>query len=288
MPAETITMPGLIRPEPTTQGPTKAARQQSKIDFPYYDLDAAVETARLIYYNGGTECTIDQLAGFLKTTVNSSSFKMRLSNVRMFGLLDRSASLVRLTPLGRDILDPIKEKAARVQAFLNVPLYRALHDKFRGGLLPAGPGLQNVMCSLGVVASTAERARWTFERSAEQAGFFELGKDRLVSPSSRLSAQLPATVAREEVEPAEAAASPARSPGTAVAQSSEDLHPFIRGLLESLPAPGTLWMVEGRAKWLQAAAHIFDLMYKGDGLVEVHASKGQRGRRDDAETREPG
>jgi hypothetical protein len=31
------------------------------------------------------------------------------------------------------------------------------------------------------------------------------------------------------------------------------------------------WTVEGRAKWLQAAANIFDLIYKGSGNIQITA-----------------
>jgi hypothetical protein len=52
-----------------------------------------------------------------------------------------------------------------------------------------------------------------------------------------------------------------------------NFHPFIQGLLDSLPEPGTNWALEGRAKWLQAAALNFDLMYKGgNGEIRVSAS----------------
>jgi hypothetical protein len=45
----------------------------------------------------------------------------------------------------------------------------------------------------------------------------------------------------------------------------------VQGLLDSLPEPETNWTVDGRAKWLQAAANIFDLMYKGSGEITVKA-----------------
>jgi hypothetical protein len=41
--------------------------------------------------------------------------------------------------------------------------------------------------------------------------------------------------------------------------------PFIRGLLKTLREPVTEWAVAARVKWLQTAANIFDLIYKGDG-----------------------
>jgi hypothetical protein len=49
-------------------------------------------------------------------------------------------------------------------------------------------------------------------------------------------------------------------------------HPFIEGLLQTLPEPGTLWTVEGRAAWLLAAAQNFTLIYKGEGKIDVHVA----------------
>jgi hypothetical protein len=43
------------------------------------------------------------------------------------------------------------------------------------------------------------------------------------------------------------------------------LHPFIQGLLQTLPVPETECSAQERAKWLQTAANIFDLIYKGAG-----------------------
>jgi hypothetical protein len=45
------------------------------------------------------------------------------------------------------------------------------------------------------------------------------------------------------------------------ADEDEELHPFIKGLLKKLPPPDSEWPNDKRAKWLQAAVNIFDLMY---------------------------
>jgi hypothetical protein len=48
------------------------------------------------------------------------------------------------------------------------------------------------------------------------------------------------------------------------------LHPFIEGLLKTLPDPGSDWSIGDSVKWLQAAAMLFSLIYKGDdGRVKV-------------------
>jgi hypothetical protein len=40
-----------------------------------------------------------------------------------------------------------------------------------------------------------------------------------------------------------------------------DLHPFFRGLLESLPEPGMDWPSTSREQWLETARNIFALLY---------------------------
>lgn len=49
-------------------------------------------------------------------------------------------------------------------------------------------------------------------------------------------------------------------------------HPFIQGLLQSLPEPGTVWTIEGRAAWVKAAIQNFTLMYQGDGTIDVQVA----------------
>ena len=53
-------------------------------------------------------------------------------------------------------------------------------------------------------------------------------------------------------------------------------HPFIEGLLTALPKNEGPWAIEKQAKWLQAAAQIFGLIYSDDasvGRIEVKIQK---------------
>lgn len=54
------------------------------------------------------------------------------------------------------------------------------------------------------------------------------------------------------------------------------LHPFIEGLLQTLPPTESDWPAAARAKWLQSAANIFDLIYKGDGGIKIEPAVAQR------------
>jgi hypothetical protein len=50
----------------------------------------------------------------------------------------------------------------------------------------------------------------------------------------------------------------------------------LLGLFRKLPEPDSDWPAAGRLKWLQTAANIFDLVYKGDGGVTVGLARAER------------
>ena len=55
-------------------------RERSTIQFPYNDLDDAVDLARAIYSNASGHCTLDQLAGYCNQPITSGTFQLRVSN----------------------------------------------------------------------------------------------------------------------------------------------------------------------------------------------------------------
>jgi hypothetical protein len=150
-----------------------------------------------------------------------------------------------------------------------VPLYRRVYDEFRGKQLPPRPhGLEQAFVRFGVATKLAATARVVFERAARQAGFFDAGPERLIEPIIGVasSAERGRPVIDDEPQEQDAA----RGSTISKVINSKALHPFIEGLINALPEPNTNWTLEGRAKWLQAAAHNFDLMYKGaNGEIKV-------------------
>jgi hypothetical protein len=242
--------------EPSTQN-GDGERERSTIAFPYQDLDEAIGIAKAVFALHGTSCQPEQIAAHLNQSPTSSSFKSRVGTAKMFGLVTTGSGAITLTKLGTQIADPQQEKGARVEAFLNVPLYKAVYEQFKGSMLPPTNGLEAALGTLGVAAKQRERARQILQRSAQEAGFFQFGTDRLVLPAIKAapaSAAIPN--ADSEVPPPEKKKKSGGDDG-----GDDDLHPFIKGLLRKLPQPDTEWPVEGRAKWLQAAINIFDLMY---------------------------
>lgn len=253
----------------------KQKRDQSNIQFPYGDLSDAISVANAMMKNGGVPCEPDQLAAALGQTPTSGNFRMKVATARIFGVIETVQGKYQLTDLGFNILDKDREKAARVEAFLRVPLYRKVYEDFKGKMLPPRPAaLQRTFVEFGVAPKQGERARQAFDRSAQQAGFFDqAGRERLIRPLvSEIASSEPAQGAQGGSDGAEREREGGGgNNGGGRRPPPGDLHPFIQGLLDTLPEPETTWTVEGRAKWLQAAANIFDLIYKGDGVVTVKA-----------------
>lgn len=254
----------------------KLARDQSGIQFPYSDLNDAIAVAQGIMKCGGVPCDADQLAAALGQTPTSGNFRLKIATARIFGLIETKQGRYSLTDLGFSITDKHVEKAARVDAFLAVPLYRRVYEEFRNKQLPPRPlPLEHAFVGFGVAPKQKVRARQAFDRSAEQAGFFDHGnRDRLVRP---VHPGAPLNTPDDSGDKGKGGDTQIDPPpgvsGSNGGGGGRGLHPFIQGLLDTLPAPATNWTVEGRAKWLQAAANIFDLIYKGDGQISVKAEQ---------------
>ena len=230
---------------------TPPPRGQSTIEFPYLDQGNSVEIAVAVHEVGGSGCAWDQLAAHLKQSAQGGGFRQRMICAKQFGLVTYDRGKISLTALGLRAVDQQQQRAAKVESFLQVPLYKALYEKFRGATLPPNPGLEREMAALGVAPKQADKARQAFQRSAKHAGFFEFGADRLVPPANGGPPPTIPAPAAPQVEHKRQV-----DGGT-----GDELHPFVRGLLQKLPVPESEWAVEGRAKWLTTAMNIFDLMY---------------------------
>ena len=167
-----------------TMPEAESTRIRSTIEFPYGDQNQAVEVASKIHTEAGMTCTVDQLAAWFKQSPSSGTFRQRVSTARIFGFVEteRGGSIL-LTPLGRAVVDPGQEQKARAQAFMLIPLYKSLFEKFKGYTLPPRSALEREITQMGVSPKQKSRARQAFERSATQAGYFQHGPDRLVEPA---------------------------------------------------------------------------------------------------------
>lgn len=234
----------------------KEGRERSKIDWPYGDLEDAEQLAKAVHDNAGTSCTVEQLAGFMNQAATGGGFRVRITTAKIFGLIENPRGQIVLTEIGKRVVDPMRERGARIDAFMKVPLYSAIFNKFKGNVLPPRAALQREMQTLGVVETQVDRARQAFERSAERAGFFAHGRDRLVWPVVKEG--------ETDEKPKEESSKPSGGSG-----DGGKYDPLIQGLLNRLPPPGTDWGVDERATWARALFVNFELVYTGQGGKKI-------------------
>ena len=243
-------------------------RERSGIDFPYIDLTEAFTVARGVHSIGGSTCEWEQLAAKLNLSPNGGGFRQRMQGARVFGLLTYSQKRISLTSLGAKICDPLQEESAKSEAFLAVPLYKAIYERYKSVNLPPTDGLGSEMASLGVPQKQTNRARQVFQRSAHQAGFFWSGSDRLVLPTSRVDGE-----PRKDDQDQDNSSNDARD-SNAIRTGFQ--HPFVDGLIKTLPKTEGPWPMGRRVQWLQAAVSVFNLIYTDDdasGSIEVKLVK---------------
>ena len=266
--------------ESKTNNEAADSRQRSTIAFPYKNQDDAITVARAIHSNTGHHpASFDQLAGWMGLSPKSSGFKVSISTAKMFGLITNATTgHYKLTDLGIKIVDPSRSQAARANSFLAVPLYKKVYETYQGSQLPPEAALERALTEMGVAAKQKDRARRVLIKSAEQAGFFATSDDRLILPAF---ASLPpaADKARKgnTPPPPQEEGSGGRGAGKGSGGSSGGggggggggHHPFIEGLLQTLPPEGSQWSGADRAKWLRLAAGAFDMIYEGDASISI-------------------
>ncbi|SRR6266540_473840 len=229
------------------------SRERSAIKFCYEDLSSAEAVVKAVHGRYGGRASYDQIAAELQKSPTSGAFRNKVSAARLFGFVtvDRQG-IVTPTPLGVSLLDERTAADARADGFLNVPLYAQLHERFRSATLPSDKGLENLIRDLGVAAKQVGVARQVFQRSAEQAGFFHQGRNRLVTPPRGRVGEPPA--------PEEPGEDQRREEGQPGMQSD----PLLASLFQKLPPRDEGFSKSQRENFVTALKAIFTLVYGAD------------------------
>lgn len=125
-------------------------------------------------------------------------------------------------------------------------------DQFKGNMLPPPPAIERQIEQLGVSPKQKERARQTFMKSAQYAGFIDASTGRFVKPG------IPQ---KDEVSRPQDLA---RSTGGGGDEPPSPIDPIIAGLLKRLPQAGEVWPKAQRKLWLQLLEGSFELIYKDE------------------------
>lgn len=247
---------------------SKEERGRSSVEFTYNGLDDVETVVSAARDLGGTGCTLDQLAAKLNQSATGGGFRMKIYSARTFGACEISRGSLELTDLGLRLVDPKHVKAARVEAFLSVPLYRLVFEALKGQQLPPPAAIERMMLQAGVAPKQKERARQVFMRSAKIAGFFDIHPDRMVQPAIHEPKAAASSVVRPEADAPADSMKPVSDRRFAGGGSfgggggwNGDIHPAILGLLRELPPAGTT-LSDKRKDALKAAfASNIDFIY---------------------------
>lgn len=115
---------------------------------PYLGLEEALAAITAIQEQGGGSVTAETLSPIIGNSTKSSSFQRKVSALRGYGLVDVVGDRISVSRLGLGYVAPTSEEEkaeVAATALRNIPLARALHDRYGGGLLPNRDILANMM-----------------------------------------------------------------------------------------------------------------------------------------------
>lgn len=233
----------------------ESKRFRSELSFPYSDLESVIDLTQTLHSKAGTSCETDELAAWMNQSATGGTFRTRLSAAKMFGLIDTGQGRVTLTQLGRDALNGSGvERAARVEAFLRPDLFRLMYEQNKGNALPPPAAVERQMEQFGISPKQKERARQTFQKSAQYAGFIDAATGRFIKPGIGAAPRDDASVAQDNpVKPGGGGGGGGDPPA---------IDPIIQGLLSRLPKSGDVWPEADRKLWLELLAGSFKLIYR--------------------------
>lgn len=241
----------------------KRTRERSAIQFPYSDFEDAAKLANAIHSEVGSgTCSLVQLAAWTKQSAKSSGYRVQVAAARLFGLIesDGGADSYRLSSLGKQFVDPQTARKAKTEAFFNVPLFAAIYKNHKDGVLPPAAALEREIAGLGVSDKQKSRARQIFERSAEQTGFFEHGKNRLIAP---------AIAVRDDSANAQTQQNGDDTLGGGGGGGGDGfdglgLDPLLVELLRKIPSVDEGWPKDKRLRWFKTFAMNVSQVYDDD------------------------
>lgn len=257
-------------------------KPRSEMQFPYFSLEKSIEVPKLIHDRAGGRCDRAQLAGLLGYSgVRNGGFTTRMSAAKMFGLIEESGDVITLTERAKKILSPVRpsdSEQGRLDAFMDVELFRKVFDDFDSHTLPAPDGLSNLFrTQYKIVPNQIPVALRNLMESAESAGLFKLAgtRSKMIRPIIRNDGSAappapapppPTALDGNHDESASHSQRGSTRPGNGgLGQSSghdlSGVHPALIGLIQNLPAVGATLGPKRRAALIDAFKHTINFIY---------------------------
>ena len=248
----------------------KRTRAVSGVAYPYFDHEASIRVADIVQNVGGGSCAPDFLAAKLEyKSIASGTYLTRVAAARMFGYVTMSGGNFVVTERGRAILSPVMPEDSingKAEGFLAVRLFSRVFDDFRGKSLPPEIGLKNLFLNnYKIVPDRVPSALRVFLNSADQCGFFDHGRDRLITPASNhQSHSTPQPTAAVDAPSTQSEQVQSQDKPRGTGGGSGDgggIHSALIGLLRELPKPGDAWSPTDQTDFIQAFTGLIKFIY---------------------------
>ena len=137
--------------EQEDQGRTNSVRktrQRSVYLFPAYGFTTALDIARRVEESGGGSLTEETLALNLGLSREEQRVSPEEPCSRQFQLISKQGDTLITTPVAKAIFKPTSGDDAQRgyrEAFLSIPLFQAVAERYRGQRLPDSQTLRNVL-----------------------------------------------------------------------------------------------------------------------------------------------
>jgi len=220
---------------------TNVRNSDSEMRFPFYDLTDSLAVATAIHEKGGGVANRDQLAAFLGySTTNSGAFLSRIAAARLFNLITGRGSEFKLTDLAQKILMPVYPEQSQeglIEAFFNVPLFKAIYEEHQGKELPPEFGLKNLFRTrYGIDTRNTGLAYRVLIDSADLAGFFSTRgtKTHLIMPAVRKGIATPPLGTDDKKDGSGGGASPPPPPPPSETSAEQVRFEYVRKLVSML------------------------------------------------------
>lgn len=169
-------------PQSLPKRKTRKRPVRSEFSFPIYPLSMALEIAERVEKEGAGRLPETALAISLGLSVKSSGFQLKVLTARQFGLLLKQGNNLVTTQLAKSIFKPFSDEeksAAFAQVFHNIPLFKAVSDKYEGSPLPSDEALRNVLeREFKVTHERVSSAQSMLINSAKTAGVLQASQGR--------------------------------------------------------------------------------------------------------------
>lgn len=147
-------------------------RERSAL-YPMITVDDCFEIIESIDKIGGKVYSNGSIAQALGMSEKTNSFRSKISTLRQYGLISGNQGTFKLTEISNEYLYPTQDeqkKQAKLKAFLGVPLYKKLIEKYENQVLPSIDKLANVLLGkeFGLTKGTKDSAADNFLKSLEQ------------------------------------------------------------------------------------------------------------------------